>query len=484
MFRSTVSRLARSVRSRRPSLAAPSARRRGRAFVETLEARIAPATLAVGGGTKPAPDPGDAGDHLASLATLPTVSVAVTAHPTVLEDEAFDFGGMTFTFTRAGVTTGAVTANFTLTGTVDFFDDINAIAFGGDGGSSNGTTLGFNGHGTLNFGDGETTKFIRLDFDHDKKVEPDETAIMTVTSGTGYTVAGSPATGTVINDDTDVTLSVSPTSVIENAGGSPLTYTFTRSGVTTNALTVNFTAGGTASSGDYVLAGAAGFAANAGTVTFLANATTAMVTVAPVGDALLEGNETVILTVAPATGSDVYNAGSSKTGTIVDDELDFGDAPDTYGTTLAANGARHIASPTFHLGPTVDSEADGQPNGSASGDGADEDGVTLPGSLFTGHLASITVNASQAGKLDAFIDWNRDGDFNDAGEKIFDNVSLQQGDNALTISVPGDARIGNSIARFRLSSDGGHGPTGLAADGEVEDYAVTIAHQDVSVAAT
>ncbi len=48
------------------------------------------------------------------------------------------------------------------------------------------------------------------------------------------------------------------------------------------------------------------------------------------------------------------------------------------------------------------------------------------------------------------------------------------GANALSVAVPLDATTGATFARFRLSSAGGLTPTGSAADGEVEDYAVII----------
>lgn len=48
--------------------------------------------------------------------------------------------------------------------------------------------------------------------------------------------------------------------------------------------------------------------------------------------------------------------------------FDFGDAPDSYGTLLATNGARHGIVPGFHLGPTIDGEPDGQPTPNATGD--------------------------------------------------------------------------------------------------------------------
>jgi hypothetical protein len=73
--------------------------------------------------------------------------------------------------------------------------------------------------------------------------EANETAILTVTTGAGYNVASpSAATGTITEDDTDVSVAVSPASVSED-GATNLVYTFTRSGVTSGALTVNFSVG-------------------------------------------------------------------------------------------------------------------------------------------------------------------------------------------------------------------------------------------------
>ncbi len=83
------------------------------------------------------------------------------------------------------------------------------------------------------------------------------TVILTLASGTGYTIGTTTAvTGTITNDDSNVTLpsitlAVSPGSVTED-GTSNLIYTFTRSGSTTNSLIVNYSIGGTATNGsDY-----------------------------------------------------------------------------------------------------------------------------------------------------------------------------------------------------------------------------------------
>ena len=126
------------------------------------------------------------------------------------------------------------------------------------------------------------------------------------------------------------------------------------------------------------------------------------------------------------------------------------------------------------LGSVKDEEVDGQPSAAADGEGADDDGVTF-GVLKDGLSASVDVTVSgNAGYIDAWIDWNADNDWNDAGEKIFDARSVAVGTQTLTFDVPADATIGTTYARFRLSSTGGLDVTGLAADGEVEDYQVEI----------
>jgi len=83
------------------------------------------------------------------------------------------------------------------------------------------------------------------------------------------------------------------------------TFTFTRSGPTTGALTVNFTVGGTASDGtDYASIG--------GSVTIPAGASSVTVTVTPVADGLVEGAETVVVTL----GSGGYAIGSPDEATV------------------------------------------------------------------------------------------------------------------------------------------------------------------------
>ena len=166
---------------------------------------------------------------------------------------------LVYTFTRSPLSAGDITVNFTVSGTADFTAD-----YGQTGAATYDATSG-----TILIPDGSTSAAVTLDPSTDTTVEPDETVILTLASGTGYRV-GSPdaATGTITNDDTEVTVAVSPSAVDED-GASNLVYTFTRNGVTSGELTVNFTVSGTAdSSSDYALTGAATFAFPDGTVTF------------------------------------------------------------------------------------------------------------------------------------------------------------------------------------------------------------------------
>jgi uncharacterized repeat protein (TIGR01451 family) len=158
--------------------------------------------------------------------------------------------------------------------------------------------------------------------------------------------------------------------------------------------------------------------------------------------------------------------------------LDYGDAPDpTYPTLLASDGARHIMDGIAFLGNVVDEDLDGQPNATATGDddgSDDEDGVALLGTLNAGISANLLVTASVGGVLSTWIDFNADGDWDDAGEQAFADESLSAGSNALVLSVPTGASVGQTYARFRFSTQAGLMPTGLAADGEVEDYQVNV----------
>jgi hypothetical protein len=161
-------------------------------------------------------------------------------------------------------------------------------------------------------------------------------------------------------------------------------------------------------------------------------------------------------------------------------ELDFGDAPDpTYPTLQNSNGAYHQIMEGIHLGDFIDGEADGSPDAAALGDDLDqdpddEDGGLFSSPLFAGQIADLDVVASTDGKLDAWLDFNQDGDWDDNGEQIFLAQELTTGPNSLTFIVPHGAATGLTFSRLRFSLEGGLSFDGPAPEGEVEDYRVDI----------
>ena len=160
-------------------------------------------------------------------------------------------------------------------------------------------------------------------------------------------------------------------------------------------------------------------------------------------------------------------------------EIDFGDAPDpSYPTLLASGGAAHLLGSGLYLGGSVDSEVDGQPSANADGDDVDgnddEDGVTLTSPIGGGFEATLDVVASGSGLLNAWVDFNADGDWADAGEQVFSDEVVASGVNALGFAVPASAAVGTTFARFRLDSSGGLSYDGLASDGEIEDHVIEI----------
>lgn len=172
-----------------------------------------------------------------------------------------------------------------------------------------------------------------------------------------------------------------------------------------------------------------------------------------------------------------FNTVSATVQINVVNSQDFGDAPAGYPVTLAEDGARHTPS-LLALGSLVDTDNDGVPSAGADSDGVTDDGVSQLTDLVAvsdaATLGSFTIVASEAGKLDAWIDFNQDLDWDDANEQIFTSVDLVTGPNTLSFAIPAGATPGSTAARFRISSDGGLLPTGSAADGEVEDYLFTL----------
>ncbi|OUX52292.1 MAG: hypothetical protein CBE43_01010 [Rhodopirellula sp. TMED283] len=181
------------------------------------------------------------------------------------------------------------------------------------------------------------------------------------------------------------------------------------------------------------------------------------------------------------TANGGVEASGFLTGTITVEEVvvdrDYGDAPAAYAVLAIDNGASHVVG-SLTLGVAVDVEPDGQPSPNADGDGSDDDGVVELASVIAVNdaetISSFLVTASEAGRVDAWIDFNENGVWSDVGEQIANNVVVSGGANTFSYVVPAGTAAGDKVVRFRLSSAGGLAPTGAAVDGEVEDMLLGI----------
>lgn len=192
----------------------------------------------------------------------------------------------------------------------------------------------------------------------------------------------------------------------------------------------------------------------------------------------------------PATLYTLQMAGAAATLTygatnasflLESDNADVADAPISYG-----NPTHTIAG--IRLGSSADADAALLNSASADGDDLnntdDENGLTLTSPLALGGTASVPVVIQNgSGFLDAWFDWNSDGDFNDAGEQMTSSQAVAIGTVTLSIAVPVSAVAGQTFARFRVCTnntalDSCATPAGTVQSGEVEDYAVTLAAID------
>ncbi len=190
--------------------------------------------------------------------------------------------------------------------------------------------------------------------------------------------------------------------------------------------------------------------------------------------------------VGPASGvNDGWRCATAPVEMIAETKVDFGDAPNSYGTALDDNGARHglDADPGLFLGAAVDGESDAFAH-PLSDDAADklddDDGVQFATNVVEGQNTVVIVEASKPGFLNAWIDLDRNGQFDD-DEQVSYNYYLNQGKQSLHMFIPGGVVEGDSWSRFRVSSIPNVGPTGGVPDGEVEDHPVKLVEQAATV---
>ena len=249
-------------------------------------------------------------------------TVTIAATNATAAEPGTDTG--TFTITRTGSTAAALTVNLAITGTATSGADYVNIS------------------NTAVIPAGSASVAVQVIAVDDTIPEPTETVVATLMPGI-YTI-GTSATATVsIADDEPIVAIVAS---IPNAAepGTAGAFTVSRTGTTTKALTVALNVSGTATNG-------ADYTALPASVVIPSGAASVGIPVVPLSDALAEGSETVIVTVA--TASD-YTIGTLAAATVT-----IADTP-VQAWRLAKFGA-NANDPTL-AGDLADPDGDGLKN--------------------------------------------------------------------------------------------------------------------------
>ncbi|KKL85500.1 hypothetical protein LCGC14_1954110, partial [marine sediment metagenome] len=164
---------------------------------------------------------------------------------------------------------------------------------------------------------------------------------------------------------------------------------------------------------------------------------------------------------------------------------DRGDAPITYGDP------QHSDTSSLWIGAANgDGDGSAQYSVDASGDdldGKDDESEEDFPQLYLDLTRPVTVTVNEAvpgtGLLQAFVDFGGDGTFLSLGDQVATDLrdggpgdldGVADGQITFALTVPATAVLTPTFARLRWSTVAGLGAVGTAADGEVEDYAITI----------
>ena len=295
---------------------------------------------------------------------LPSVNVTATD---AIATEAGTTTG-TFTFARTGSTAAPLTVNYTIGG---------SAANGGDY-----TTIGT----SVAIPAGAASATVVITPVDDAESEGTEAVVLTLAANAGYAI-GAPNADTVNIEDNDgptVTIVATDPTATE-AGTTPGTFTFTRTGPTTAALNVFYTIGGAATNGvDYP--------GIPGIVTILPGDASVTLTITPIDDAAVEGDEGVLLTLTPDAA---YTVGAPSTATVTITDDDF--TPTV--TIVATDATATEAGPTSGTFTFTRSGAGGSINaalnvfftvGGAASNGTDYQGYSGVVTILPGD-ASLTL---------------------------------------------------------------------------------------------
>jgi hypothetical protein len=189
--------------------------------------------------------------------------------------------------------------------------------------------------GTLTIPAGATSAVIAVPVVGDTIQEGNETFILTLSNPTNASLARPVGVGTIIDDDGAASISLSDVSVLEgNSGVTNANFLVQLSNVSSQNVSFNYSTvdgSATAANNDYI-------PITNGTVTIPAGQTSAIISVAVVGDTNFEPNETFTVSLSNPINATI--ARGTATGTIVNDDglrISIGDATLQEGNSGTSN---------------------------------------------------------------------------------------------------------------------------------------------------
>mgnify|MGYP001085340912 CR=1 FL=1 len=204
--------------------------------------------------------------------------------------------------------------------------DTITVDYAATGGSATGGGVDYTlNPGQLQFDPGQTTKNIPITIVDDGDPESDETIEVTLSNPTGASLGAITVHTYTINDNDGglptVTLQATDPDAAEELQDTG-TFTVSRDQTSGN-LVVYYSVGGTAGAGDYQ-------ETLSGQVTILDGQPSTTITITPVDDSEVEGNETVVLTL---TADAAYTIGSPSSDTVTIADNDGGGPPEIFDVT-------------------------------------------------------------------------------------------------------------------------------------------------------
>lgn len=157
------------------------------------------------------------------------------------------------------------------------------------------------------------------------------------------------------------------------------------------------------------------------------------------------------------------------------------------GTTGGGGSSGNTTAPTNYCSSKGNSVADewinrvtfGSINNTSGSNGGYKDYTNLNTTVSKGSNQTITIYPAWSGAVyneayTVFIDWNRDGDFNDSNETVFTRSTTNATSVSGTISVPTTASTGTTRMRVSMKYNANSTSCEAFSYGEVEDYHINI----------